>query len=150
MLGLGLGSLIGGYLADKRQHKIISLFIILELLIGCFGLGSESLIKLSAKLLASHQLYVTAIVSFFILILPTAMMGCTLPMLIKYLQQYTYNTGESTGTLYFSNSMGAALGALITGFYIFQLAGLSEAIVIAAILNFITAALALLLLREKS
>src|SRR3569833_2887551 len=36
MLGLGLGAIIGGKLAERIKNKILFYFVI-ELLIGCFG-----------------------------------------------------------------------------------------------------------------
>src|SRR5437016_1231130 len=41
MLGLGLGSYYGGVLAEKKR-KIISFYIITEILIGVFGICSPS------------------------------------------------------------------------------------------------------------
>ena len=45
MFGLGLGSLIGGFLAEKAENKI-TLYFWVEFLLGCFGLISLPLLNL--------------------------------------------------------------------------------------------------------
>jgi predicted membrane-bound spermidine synthase len=71
-------------------------------------------------------------------------MGATLPMLTYHLNLNYKNVGASIGKLYFSNTMGAAIGALATGFVLFKSFTLLESIMIAAIFNIIVAITALI------
>ena len=48
-------------------------------------------------------------------------------------------SGQVLGLLYFTNSFGAAVGVLISGFYLIGLAGLPGTLVVAAILNLVVA-----------
>jgi predicted membrane-bound spermidine synthase len=48
--------------------------------------------------------------------------------------------GRKLSLLYFSNSLGAAIGVLIAGFYLVELAGLPGTLLVAAMLNLIVAA----------
>jgi hypothetical protein len=90
-----------------------------------------------------------AAANFALLLVPTSLMGATLPMLVAYCVQ-TYRTiGAAIGLLYFINTMGAAAGAAITGFVWFYYFGLNETIQAAATLNVIVGIGAWLLLRRK-
>ena len=67
-------------------------------------------------------------------------MGATLPILTSFFNRYIANVGESIGTLYFYNTLGAAMGALTTGFILFNYLTLSQTIYLAASLNIFIAA----------
>ena len=62
-------------------------------------------------------------------------MGATLPILTKFFNTYIQNIGSTIGELYFYNTLGAAIGALSTGFVFFHYLTLSQTIYIASILN---------------
>ena len=66
-------------------------------------------------------------------------MGTTLPLLTNFFNQHIQNIGDSIGRLYFLNTLGAAFGALTTGFVFFNYFTLSQTIYIAATLNLIIA-----------
>ena len=68
-------------------------------------------------------------------------MGATLPILTSFFNRYIANVGESIGTLYVYNTLGAAMGALTTGFILFNYLTLSQTIYLAASLNIFIAAL---------
>ena len=73
--------------------------------------------------------------TFFLLLFPTFLMGTTLPLLTSFFNQFITNIGESIGTLYFYNTLGAALGSLATGFVLFNHLTLSQSTYLAASLN---------------
>lgn len=62
-------------------------------------------------------------------------MGATLPLLTSFFDQYIKNIGDSIGRLYFYNTLGAAFGALETGFILFNYLKISETVNIAVALN---------------
>ncbi|MBC9228953.1 fused MFS/spermidine synthase [bacterium SPL81] len=137
MFGLGVGAFWGGRIADKFDKQIIIIFCIIEFFIGVFGLISKSLILLIQDFLVYSNLLKIASVSFVILLFPTFLMGSTLPLLTSFFNKHIGNVGESIGVLYFYNTLGAAFGALATGFIFFNYIGISNVINIAATLNII-------------
>ena len=135
MAGLGIGAFFGGRIADKFSKNIIILFCLIEFGIGCFGLLSHHLILNLQDMLIHANLLMTALGSFILLLFPTFLMGTTLPLLTSFFNQYIQNIGDSIGQLYFYNTLGAAFGALATGFILFNHFTLSHTIYIAAMLN---------------
>lgn len=135
MVGLGIGAYFGGRLADKFSQRVIVLFCIAEACIGLFGFASYHLILGVGNLLVTANLWQVALMNFILLLLPTFMMGATLPLLTFFFNQKIQNIGESIGTLYFYNTMGAALGSLGTGFILYNHLTLSQTIYLAACLN---------------
>lgn len=135
MAGLGVGAFFGGRIADKYPQNIILIFCLIELGIGCFGLLSHQLILNLQDMLIHANLVMTALGSFILLLFPTFLMGTTLPLLTSFFNQHIQNIGDSIGQLYFYNTLGAAFGALATGFILFNQFTLSHTIYIAAMLN---------------
>lgn len=145
MMGLGIGAFFGGRIADKFSDKIILIFCLVELFIGIFGVFSYYLILGLQSLLIQASLPVLSVFTFSLLVLPTFLMGLTLPLLTGYFNQFIDNIGQSIGTLYFYNTLGAAMGALATGFILFNYLTLSQTIQIAAVFNIAIAGLIFML-----
>lgn len=135
MVGLGIGAFFGGRIADKFPQNIIVIFCLIEFGIGCFGLFSHKFILSLQEILIHANLMITALGSFILLLFPTFLMGTTLPLLTSFFNQYIKNIGDSIGRLYFYNTLGAAFGALATGFILFNHLTISETIYVAATLN---------------
>ena len=85
-----------------------------------------------------------------LLILPqTILLGMTFPLMSGGLiRRFPGREGSLLGGLYFTNSIGAAIGALAAVFILLPWVGLPGAMVAAGILNFLVAALAWWLARE--
>ena len=85
-----------------------------------------------------------------LLILPqTILLGMTFPLMSGGLiRRFPGREGSLLGGLYFTNSIGAAIGALAAVFILLPWVGLPGAMVAAGILNFVVAALAWWLARE--
>ena len=56
--------------------------------------------------------------SVAILIVPTTLMGGTLPALTKFILRKYEELGTKVGRLYFANTLGAAAGAILAGFFL--------------------------------
>ena len=95
MLGLGIGATIGGRLADKYPKKIIMLFSLVELFIGLFGVSSSTLIEYTTNYFLLAPAYLIGIANFLLLLIPTVLMGSTLPMLTFHLNLHYKNIGEN-------------------------------------------------------
>jgi spermidine synthase len=147
MAGLGLGYLIGGIIADRAtKNRPIFYFVIAELGIGFFALMSKPIIydflynSGIFKVSGSIQTY---FVLFGVLLFPTFLMGLSLPLLSKaFTLQSIDNQANFISKLYFVNTLGAALGAFITGILLIRWIGFQYAVYIGASLNFICAIIA--------
>lgn len=138
MFGLGLGALLGGYFT-KKFKDILLIFSLFEFLIGIFGLCSYWIIMTVDSY--SHGLSYTSvfIVNFTLLLIPTAFMGATLPMLTFYLNTFYKSIGKSIGNLYFYNTMGAAFGSISVPLVFLFYFDVIEVLFIAAGINFLVA-----------
>lgn len=144
MAGLAVGSLLAGWLADRTPYPM-RVFGLIELGIGlCAVLTPPALAGVQAGFLAlaphlpDSLLLGTAIrgaLSFLVLLVPTALMGATLPIVIKASLSGLDGLGTRIGVLYASNTAGAILGALLAGFYLIPAIGLSRTFLAAAALN---------------
>lgn len=149
MLGLGLGALMGGVVADRNPANIIAVFAGFELCIGLFGLASPSLIVWVGEVFSVHSRAAGAAAAFAVLLVPTLMMGATLPMLVAHFFRIQKNVGVSTGQLYFANTFGAAMGAALAGLVAFHILDLKQVIHLAAGINILVAATGYRLLRKR-
>ena len=149
MFGLGLGALVGGELADIFPERSLGLFALIELFTGMFGIGSPWLIRAVNTATVHSSVAVISMVNFALLLIPTTLMGATLPILVTHVLRTYRNLGVSVGVLYFSNTLGASLGAFLTGFLILYYCGLTETICIAAGLNVAVSALVWLTMRGE-
>lgn len=140
MLGLGCGALAGGWLADRFPARAILLFALNETGIGALGLASPGALDALALHFAGAPKLTVGLISFFGLLLPTALMGATLPILVTHFTRLNRNVGLSIGHLYFSNTMGAAAGAALSAFIVFNHFTLNETVIGAAMINLATAA----------
>jgi predicted membrane-bound spermidine synthase len=150
MLGLGVGALLGGQLADRYPSRIVVFFALTEFLIGGFGLLSPYLINQVGLLTMQFSAPVVTLSNFILLLLPTTLMGATLPMLVAFLVKRSKNVGVSIGSLYFINTLGAAAGAAATGFIVFHYLDLIQTIHAAAALNLLAGTLVLWLFRGEA
>ncbi len=139
MLGIGLGALAGGEISKKYDNILIQLFIIIEILIGVFGIFSIKIIELISSMFhgASH---INLIIGVYIILgIPTFLMGATLPILVSYFQKKYKNIGVTVGLLYASNTIGSAIAAFLTVNFLFILLGKQATIFVAVGFNFLTA-----------
>lgn len=135
MLGLGAGGLAGGVLADRFPLHALVLFAVAEAGVGVFGLVSPGLLNWAGDGLLFAPLPVLALGLFALILIPTVLMGATLPILVTHVSRTWLHIGRSTGSFYAVNTLGAALGAFLTGYVLFQHWELNEAIRWAATIN---------------
>ena len=142
MLGLGIGAIIGGWLADRFKRKRILVFSLIEFTIGMFGFFSLGIIDSIGAAIGAGSLPQLVVLTFVVFVVPTCAMGATLPVLVTELVDITQNVGFSTGALYFINTLGAAAGALVGGLALLSLYGLNGLVIVATILNLSVSAIA--------
>jgi spermidine synthase len=158
MLGLALGSFLIGRVVD-RFYKRLRLYGILEILIGAYAVFFPTILTWIQPQL--HQFYkiffvttpliywgIKFFVLFLMLLMPTMMMGATLPLIVRSFS----NKGDVKGVVsrfYGINTMGAFTGVLLSGFIFIRYFGLSNTLTIAIIINFFIGIIAILLGIEK-
>lgn len=157
MGGLALGSHLFGARADRVRSPLM-LYVGLEAGIGVFGLLYPSLFGPVRGLftgiagvlgLGPVSLNIAAMVSAALTVLvPTTLMGGTLPALARYLVHNEANIGRRISVLYYLNSFGAVFGALLAGFWLIQSFGLELTSYFAAAMNFAAAGLAFILAKK--
>ena len=138
MFGLGLGALLGGFLAERVKARI-TLYFLVELLLGIFGLASLPFLDVLGRYTAGSSYIVSFCFMFLFLCIPTVLMGITLPLLTKIYNRLVQNFLASISILYFINTLGAALGAVIASYGVISFFGLDTGIYVAAAINFVLA-----------
>lgn len=135
LMGLGIGSLIGGRVSQSERLPLVLLFSAAELGIGAYGLISVQLFHWVGDMTSGVGSAMTGVLAFTLVFLPTLLMGATLPLLVAHQVRSSGSVGESVSWLYFVNTLGAALGAFIAAFWLLWSFGLSGSVRIAAMLN---------------
>lgn len=147
MGGLALGSYWAGRLIDRDpdRRRLLLLYGRLEGSIGLYGLLIPVLLVMLRPLYAlayrslfdSLWLYTgTAFLGcVLVLLVPTTLMGATLPILCRFYIEALDHLGRRAGSLYGVNTLGAALGAFLTGFFLVEAVGVWGSICVAAGLN---------------
>jgi spermidine synthase len=143
LLGLGLGSLIGGRLSRTKALPLLALFGLIELSIGLFGVVSLHVFHwVGDRTLGLPTLDIAA-ASIALLLAPTLLMGATLPILGHYLVQRARNVGQSIGLLYYVNTLGSAAACFVSAAWLMKALGMQGAVNVAASINIVVAAGAL-------
>ncbi len=143
MLGIGLGSLLGAGISRRLPPgRTLQCFAIVELLIGGVALVSPWL--LHDFLYLQHgqlyrELFQAAILHTLVLLLPTTLMGLTLPLMTRSLVLDSHQASTRIARLYGANTLGAAFGAVIAPWLLMPLAGARGAILAGAMINLLIA-----------
>jgi len=143
MLGLGLGSLAGGALSKIERVPLVVLFAIAEFGTAAFGTSSLKLFRWIAEFTAGSSPLMTGLSSFSLIVMPTLLMGATLPLLVEHLARSSQNIGSSVGGLYFANTLGSGVACFVAADVLMRLLGQSGSIQFAASINTLVAAGAL-------
>jgi len=135
MGGLGLGSYIAGRKIDRIKDplQLIRLYGILEIAIGAYGIILPLLLVLfrPAYAVIYNKLFqhflgynlITFAGCFILLIVPVMCMGATLPVLSRFFITTIDKVGTNLGRLYGLNTIGAAAGAVLCGFWMINTLG---------------------------
>ncbi len=154
MAGLALGSYVFGRLVDAGRNAFLA-YGLLEGGVGLYGLLIPTLFALTQR--AYAHLYGLADVSvtlfslvlfllaFVVIVIPTALMGATLPVLSRFCVTQFASLGRRVGDLYAINTLGAVVGCALTGFSLIATLGLRGTVRLGAILNLAIALLIIVL-----
>ncbi|MBL8486981.1 MAG: hypothetical protein JNK22_07845, partial [Rhodocyclaceae bacterium] len=150
MGGMAIGAAWASRLTSRRRN-LLRLYAAVEAAIGLLGLVFDPLFRHWLEFSLSTvipsigfpqgvEAYKWA--SSGLLILPQSiMLGMTFPLMTGgVIRRFPQATGGSIAMLYFTNSIGGALGALCSAFWLLGAVGLSGTLVVAALVNLALAA----------
>jgi spermidine synthase len=145
MGGLAIGSLVAGRLAPRVRRPLLW-FGAAEILIGLAALGTQPALRAVMALyvgagsaLADSPVLLTALRfagASLVLLVPTAMMGASLPLVLQSSLARDPRVGERFAALYAANTSGAIAGTCLVGFVLIERIGISASFVLAALGNF--------------
>lgn len=153
MLFMG-GMAIGAWWASRRSSSLrgpLLAYAIVELVIGLLGLVFDGAFRGATGLAYEYLLpglqgqgaSVLRWVLATVLVLPQCvLLGATFPLMSAgYLRTQPHAQGQVLAGLYFSNSIGAAVGALASTYFLLPALGLPGTVMVAGGLNILVAAL---------
>lgn len=153
MAGLAIGSFAGGRMADRVRRPLVWLGIA-EALIGITALFTPSALDVLQRFYArvhasvgdseTTLILVRLVMSFAVLIVPSALMGATLPLVVKSSLFGAQGLGVRVGVLYATNTAGAIAGSLAAGLAFIPRYGIETSFLIAAGCNGLVAIVAVL------
>jgi spermidine synthase len=144
MAGLGIGAWRFGAVAD-RSRSPLKLYGYLELGIGLYALLLPALLEAAtspyvslARALGGHAgalALLRVALGFLLLLVPTILMGGTLPVLVRFVSGDPQRFGANLGTLYGANLLGGIAGSLAAGFVLVRELGVHGATMTAVLGN---------------
>jgi predicted membrane-bound spermidine synthase len=144
LAGLGLGNLVGGWLADRVGGRTSLLaFSAANLVIGLFAMTSVWLFYDVYEAQAEQLSSPAAKFAFnaVLVLLPTTLMGLSLPLVARGVVSRIQEAGSLVGRLYAVNTVGAAAGAALAGWILQGTFGFVTTARLAGALNLIAAVL---------
>ena len=157
MAGLALGGYLAGRVADRVRSPLLW-YGVVEVLIGVAGLLTP--LAFTALQDVYGPLYravggsalapiVRFAIAFGVLLVPTALMGASFPLIVRAALGSRDDGGRAIGLLYAINTLGAVVGTLLAGFYLIGEIGIRGSIGVAAVLN-VAAGLAALAVGQRA
>lgn len=153
LAGLGVGYLAGGALADRMlPRRALLVFGVLELGIALSALASEPVLYRwlpTVAELGADRPWSTFAVVLLVLLPPTVLMGASLPVLSRAVALPTALAQAGfIGRLYFANTLGGGVAALLTALVVVPSLGFDGAVRLGAAANVLCAAGGVLLARR--
>ncbi|MBA3640973.1 MAG: fused MFS/spermidine synthase [Acidobacteria bacterium] len=152
MFGLAVGSLLAGRVADRLRRPLVW-FGVAEVLIAISALSTPIALAWLQDLYASlfpslpNGLFAVTVarsaMALAVLVVPTVLMGATLPLVVKSSYFRARDLGQRMGLLYATNTAGAIAGTLFSGLYLIPQFGIQKSFVFAAAVNLAVAAVAI-------
>ncbi len=135
--GLAAGGYLFGRWADRVQRPLL-LFGIVELGVGLLGVGSTLALSSTARLFAALESWAGPaawLLPFALVGVSAAVMGGSLPVLVRVLAGRTGQFGTTGGRLYAANTAGAVAGTLLATFLLIPAFGVLGSSLAAAVGN---------------
>lgn len=156
--GLALGSFIFGKLVDRTKKSPLYIYGLLEVGVGAYAALTPWLFKAIQAIQASLWLQfepsfgqfsmISLVLSVLVLIIPTTLMGGTLPVISKFFAYKEEEVGKAIGGLYSVNTLGAVIGVFASGFLLISYFGVNQSIWIASFISVLVGIVAFRLSKE--
>lgn len=162
MGGLALGSIIAARAISRLRRPVLA-YGLLEAGIAASALAVPAMIGGASVLLVAliggqpsppqatqeWQPLVYLAIACLVLLVPTALMGATLPMLVRHAVRDDRQLGWRIAILYAMNTMGAVLGTLVAGFLLLPWMGLHRTVLFGIAANAVVFLIAALISRGE-
>jgi len=118
MLSLSLGYLIGGKLSTQAAslNKYGTIFIVAGITVVPIAIYSQVIME-SIFIQIEDSRYGSLLASMALFFIPTVILGMISPYSVRLLVTDKESSGQIAGILYFTSTLGSALGTIITSFY---------------------------------
>jgi len=161
MGGLGIGAELFGRVLDKGVSPV-RLYSLLEIGLAIYALIFHLILRILETVsvfahgggegISLYIIFLRFALAVSALLIPTILMGGTLPALVKYFSTAIPDKshGSLAGSLYSVNTIGAMTGCIVAGFALIEIFGLTGTLRIGASLNLFCGTAAWLLAGETS
>ena len=160
MAGLALGSYYFGRKIDESTQSPLRIYALLEAGIGAFCLVWPLILAALGAIYVLIHRHVTSefytlslirfVLTFGVLLIPSTLMGGTLPVLTRFFVKRLEQLGTNIGILYALNTFGAVIGTVAAGFFLIEALGVRWTLGVGIAINFAVAAIALALTQKVS
>jgi len=150
MAGLAFGAAVAARFVDEIKRPVL-VYGVLEAGIAVSALAVPLLLAIASTLyakmlggqpapptsVAQGQAIFYLVVGFLVLLIPTGLMGATLPLLTRYAVRADSDVGPRVALLYATNTIGAVAGTLVAGFLLLPWLGLKATVWCGVGVNFL-------------
>ena len=140
--GIALGGLLAGRAAKRRQFAGLA-FCAAQMLVALLSYGAYSL--LGWWLPAGDGLLPKALYAFLVMVPSTLFIGATYPLAVRLAAAQAEQAANASGAIYAWNTIGAIVGALVTGFFVLPALGFGLTLKAAMLISLLLALIAGLL-----
>lgn len=146
LLGIALGSAVVAQFADRRI-RLLTVFGTVEVLIGISALLAIPILASSTPVLSGLDGQTLDLMflwkwsglrflrSLSVMLVPTILMGMTVPLVAKIYTRQLNRVGGSLGRVYSANTIGGVVGSVLAGFVLIPVLGVSRGIAVIAALS---------------
>ena len=140
LAGLAAGYYVFGLITERKQwsRRLLLKFYGYTELITAFYIGFFCVYFNFLKTISFHSpsyFIIDILISFLALLLPTFLMGASIPILTATLPDNSQEINTIHAKVYGWNTLGACLGTLVSGFYLLPVFGLDHSLILAGIIN---------------
>lgn len=160
MGGLALGSYYFGKKIDESTQSPLRIYALLEAGIGAFCLVWPLILTVLGALYVLIHRNITSefytlslirfVLTFGVLLIPSTLMGGTLPVLTRFFVKRLEQLGTNIGILYALNTFGAVIGTVAAGFFLIEALGIQWTLGVGIVINFAVTVIALAITRKAS
>ncbi len=156
--GIFIGSIIFAKLSKKSN--LINIFATVQILTGLYiVIGCLFLNRLPGLLFGIQnileipffRMFLPALIlSIFVVLIPTIFMGISFPLICSLYSQEIKHLGNKLGNVYFTNTLGSALGSLLAGIFFINYLGVIRGLIAVGLINLLIGFFFTLYLKNRS